>query len=246
MSAALAAAATAGLLLASPPSHVMDSAEVIPPATEADLDRRLAAFEDQHKIEIVVATFASLMGRPEHVAAAQTTRDWAIGSRTARRAVLISFWRDDRAVRIDVTDSLSQMSGARAAEIVDRVMIPAFRQGRIAEGLDAGAGEVMSFLGANPWRPQREISRGPSGGLGKVLGGAGSVLLVIVFLGLRVMMAAAGFGGGYYRSGWGYRRSSPWGSSRSSWGGGSRRSGGGSSRSSGGGGFSGRGASGRW
>ena len=235
MIAALAAAGA--LLLASPPSHVMDQAGVIPDATEADLDRRLSAFEDQHKIEVVVATFDSLMGRPEHIAGPQIAREWAMGSRTAKRAVLISYWKNDRATRIDVTDALPHFSGAKASEIVDQKMIPNFRLGATALGLEAGANEVMKFLGANPWSPTPVVSSRRSG-TGKALGGFGSVAFAIVFVIVRIaLFGSAGLGGRGYRRGWG---SSSWGgSSRSSWGGGGRSSGGG-------GGFSGRGASGRW
>lgn len=241
----------AALILASPPSHVMDQADVIPPGTEALLEQKLVAFENQHKVEVVVATFDSLMGRPETTAAGEVARSWAIGSRTSKRAVLISFWKNDRATRIDVTDALPQFSSGRASEIVARSMIPLFKQGRHADGLEAGADAVIAFLGANPWSPTPVVHtlqpppRGSSyggSGLNKALGGAGSVGLAIVFIAIRIALGGAGFGGGrYYRRGWGSSyRSSSWGSSsRSSWGGG------GGSRSSGGG-FSGRGASGRW
>ena len=70
--------ALALLLLASPPSHVMDQANVIPDATEHLLNQRLESFENTHKVEIVVATFDSLGGRPEHVVGPLTAREWAI------------------------------------------------------------------------------------------------------------------------------------------------------------------------
>ena len=240
------------LVLASPPSHVMDQADVIPPGTESLLEQKLVAFENQHKVEVVVATFDSLMGRPETTAAGEVARSWAIGSRTSKRAVLISYWKNDRATRIDVTDALPQFSSARASQIVDQSMIPKFKQGRTADGLEAGADAVIQYLSANPWSstpvvrtlqpPPPGSGRYGDGTLNKILGGGGSIALVIVFVVIRVALGGGvGFGGGRgYRRGWGSGyRSSSWGSSsRSSWGGGSR--------SSGGGGFSGRGASGRW
>lgn len=217
----------------------MDQADVFSDAGEAVLERKLADFEDRHRIEIVLATFDSLGGRPEHAVNLQLTRDWALGSRTSKRAVLISYWKADKATRIDMTDALPQLTGGKAAEIVDTKMIPLFKQGRSVMALEAGADEVMSFLGANPWSATPIVKRTSGGSTGKALGGAGSVALVIVFLVIRVALASAGLGGSGYRRGWGYRSSSWGGSSRSSWGGGSRSSGGG-------GGFSGRGASGRW
>lgn len=138
-----------------------------------------------------------------------------------------------------IADALPHFSGAKASEIVDQKMIPNFRLGATALGLEAGANEVMKFLGANPWSPTPVVSSRRSG-TGKTLGGFGSVAFAIVFVIVRIaLFGSAGFGGR------GYRRS--WGSSSSSWGGYSRSSwGGGGGRSSGGGGFSGRGASGRW
>lgn len=237
----------AALVLASPPSHVMDQAGIFGEASKADLERRLVDFENQHKIEIVVATFESLMGRPENQASLQLTRDWALGSRTSKRAVLIAYWKTDKVVRIDMTDALPQFSGAKAAEIVDRKMIPLFKERRSVLALEAGANEVMAFLGANPWSATPIVKRtSGNNATGKALGGAGSVALVIVFLVLRVGLSSAGIGGRGYRRGWGLGSSSwggsSWGrsSGSSSWGGSSRSSGGG------GGGFSGRGASGRW
>ena len=234
-----------GLVLASPPTHVMDQADVFGAAGEAELERKLVNFESQHRIEIVVATFESLGGRPEHAVNLQLIRDWALGSRTSKRAVLISYWTKDRATRIDMSDALPQFSSGKAAEIVDTQMIPLFKQGRSVMALEAGADGVMAFLGANPWSATPIVKRTSGGPAGKALGGLGSVALVVVFLFMRIGLASAGLGGRGYRRGWGsssWRGSSWGGSSRSSWGGG------GGSRSSGGGGggFSGRGASGRW
>lgn len=244
MSALLLAAS---LALASPPLHVMDQVDVIPVASESDLETKLTAFEDQHKIEVVVATFASTGGRPVDLAARQVAKEWAVGSRTANRAVLITFWRDDRETRIDVTDSLPQFSSGRAADVVDDVMVPHFKRGDFALGLEAGAMAVTDTLAANPWAPSTRRRGGSNFGRGiaRTLGGLGTAGIVVLFVVLRMLLGAAGFGGGYgYRRGWGYRRSSWGGSSwggRSSWGGSSRGSWGG-----GGGGFSGRGASGKW
>lgn len=243
MIAALCAAGA--FVFASPPSHVMDQAAVIPDGSQALLERKLVAFEDQHKVEVVIATFDSLGGRPESTVSGEIMRTWAVGSRTAKRGVLISYWKSDRATRIDMTDALPQFSGARASQIVQYTMIPQFKKGYAPDGLEAGADEVMKFLGANPWSATPVVSRSRrSYGNGKVFGGLGGVALVVVFVVIRIGLASAGFGGFGYRRGWGYRRGyrssgfSSWGgSSRSSWGGG----GGG-----GGGGFSGRGASGRW
>ena len=231
------------LLLASPPNHVMDQVDVIPPATELDLDRRLAKFEDDYNIEIVVATFDTLGGRQLQATSTQKSREWAVGSRTSNRAVFISFWRDDRRVWVEPTAMLRQVSDAQVVEVIDSKMIPWFKTGQYGRGLEEGTTALMTYLAANPYAP--ETRRRSRSTFAKIAGGLGTFGVVALLVLFRIMLGAAGFGGYGYRRGWGYRRSrwggSSWGSSSSSWGGGGGFSGGG-----GGGGFTGRGGGGSW
>ncbi len=244
----------AWLVLASPPQHVIDQANVLSAEAEADLERQLAAFEAEARMEIDVATFPDQGGVPTSIHARGIANDWRVGSRVGDRGALIAFYPSEREVRIEIADAMPAVSDAEIAGVIDRFMVPAFQEARYADGLAAGAYELTRLLRIRPaatprptvaaTRPSRELS--PKAFQAVVFGVA--VVLSVV---LRRIGGVSLVG---YRRRWGAHHGwsasgGPSGSSRSSWSGSSpSRSTWSSSSSSGrpSGGFSGRGASGKW
>lgn len=136
--------------------RVVDNAGVLRPDEEAALTRRLAALEARTTDQFVIATLPSLRGIPIDFYAQTLGNQWGIGQSTGKgNGVILLVVPDDRAVRIEVGNGLwSIVSDAQAQQIVDRDLIPAFREDRWAEGIDAGARAMIDILTASAGAPR--------------------------------------------------------------------------------------------
>ncbi|SIO07452.1 uncharacterized protein SAMN02745824_2850 [Parasphingorhabdus marina DSM 22363] len=242
--------------------RVVDQANLLDPAQEADLTARLEALEMQSNRQMVVATINSLEGYDIESYGYQLGRTWAIGQdgegETEKdNGVILLVAPNDRKVRIEVGYGLEGiMTDALSSIIIQNDILPQFRNGNMAGGIMAGADRITTQLTLPEDEArllaqeagQRASSRSDDGeNVGLIIFWA----FVLIFF-VIIPMIRARKGGKRYRGGagpvviWG-GGSSGWGSSSggSSWGGGGGGFGGGGF-SGGGGSFGGGGASGGW
>lgn len=163
--------------------RVVDTLGLLPGAERAALVARLAEFEAQAGTQIVVLIVATTA--PEDIAAYafRVADDWKIGRREVGDGVLLLVARDDRAVRIEVARALEgAVPDLAAFRIIDGVMLPAFRQGDFAGGIDAALTQLMA-------RIRGESLPLPEPGAGsRSAGGAGlEQLLMFFFVGVTVV-----------------------------------------------------------
>ncbi|MBA4748979.1 MAG: TPM domain-containing protein, partial [Sphingopyxis sp.] len=76
--------------------RVVDQAELLPPADEAALTDKLAAFEARSKQQVVVATVASLNDRDISDYGTQLGRAWGIGAAGRNDGVLFLIAPNER------------------------------------------------------------------------------------------------------------------------------------------------------
>lgn len=183
---------------------------------------------DKDRPQIGVLVEQSLDGSSVEDRALDVARTWGIGAKGTKNGALIYLALDDRAVRIEVADGISDiLPDVTAKRILNEHCIPALKTGEYATALARCAEVVRTALGGGEV-PEPESKGGAS--LPFI------VIVAIVVLWVLLRLGANGGGGGYRSYG------SYGGGGRSSSGG---RSFGGSSFG-GGGGFSGGGASGRF
>lgn len=241
--------------------RVVDQADMLDPAQEAELTARLEALEAQSNRQMVVATINSLEGYDIESYGYQLGRTWAIGQdgegETEKdNGLILLVAPNDRKVRIEVGYGLEGiMTDALSSIIIQNDILPRFRDGNMAGGILAGVDRITTqlMLPEDEARllaqeaGQRSASRNDDGeNIGLIIFW-GFILIFFVI----IPMIRARKGGKRYRRGagpvviWGGGGSSGWGSSGgSSWGGGGGFGGGGFS--GGGGSFGGGGASGGW
>jgi uncharacterized protein len=164
--------------------RVVDTVGLLGAAERAALTARLADFETQAGTQIVVLLVATTA--PEDIAAyAQRVADsWKIGRREVGDGVLVVLARDDRTVRIEVAKTLEgAIPDLAAFRIIDGVMLPAFRRGDYAGGLDAALTQLMARVrGENLPLPEPQArGSGGEGGLGL------EQLLMFFFVGVTVL-----------------------------------------------------------
>lgn len=201
--------------------RVVDAAGLLDEAAKQRLDNFLRGHEKAATNQVVVAILPDLQGYDIESFGYQLGRHWGIGQKDVNNGVLLIVALQERQVRIEVGYGLEgTLTDAIAANIVNTVIVPAFKRGRFAEGVEAGAAAIVQALGGEYQASPTAESTG---------GGKTPILLLILFLVLISFSRGIGGGGGFGRGPF-----LPGGF------------GGGGGFSGGGGGFGGGGASGRW
>lgn len=132
------------------------------------LDAKLAAFEAASGPQIVILLVPATA--PEDIASyAQRVADsWKIGRREVGDGLLLVVAKNERTVRIEVAKALEgAVPDLAARQVIDRALVPAFRNGDYAGGLNAGLDQLMARIrGEDLPAP---APRGGSGGPGRGL-----------------------------------------------------------------------------
>ena len=141
--------------------RVIDQTATLSDAQRAALDAKLAAFEAQSGPQIVVLLINTTA--PEDIASyAQRIADtWKIGRRQVGDGVLVLVAKGDRTARIEVAKALEgAIPDLAARQIIDQALVPAFRAGDFAGGLDAAVDRLMARIqGENLPAPQAAAAR---------------------------------------------------------------------------------------
>ena len=279
-------AALAGLLLlcgsvfaaqvAVPPltARVTDQTGTLDAAQIQSLDAALAAFEKSKGSQIAVLIVATTGDETIEQYSIRVVDQWKLGRKGVDDGVLLLVAKDDHKVRIEVGRGLEGViPDAIANRIIDEDIVPKFRAGDFAGGMQAGIARMIGLVNGEllpPPKPQREFDGQPRGNApfaaalfvffilralfhamsgfvrGVATGGVVGVILLVFGAGLLFALGGAVLAFLFaLPSGGGGRFAggSGWGGFGS---GGSSGGFGGGGFSGGGGGFSGGGASGGW
>ena len=253
---------------ARPEGPVYDGANVIPDATEAQIDAKLRALSKETGKTLVVATVPSLDDQAIEEYAVKLFETWGIGDAEKDEGALILVAPTERRTRIEVgLGSEGILPDALAGRIIDGQMIPYFKQGDFGGGIAAATDAVIEQLRREPTdakavaaAAQRADAKGEEGnGFAMVI-----FWLLIFFFFILPLILSFARGGRKYRGkrrdddddddDWGGPPVIIWGGGGSSWGGSSGGGFGGFGGGGGGGGFGGfgggfsggGGASGGW
>jgi uncharacterized protein len=225
--------------------RVTDAANILPPATEAALTARLETLETTTKTQLVVATVPDLQGYEIDEFGYQLGRAWGIGQKGTNNGALLIVAPNDRKVRIEVGYGLEGvLTDAVTSTIIRRNIIPYFKAGDMAGGVDAGADALIKLLELPPDERAKVAQAAAMDAGGDGGPGAGFIIWLIIIL-IWIVLATSRRKRGL-RAGpavvWGPGMGGWGGSSGGGWGGG----GGGGGFGGGGGSFGGGGSSGSW
>jgi uncharacterized protein len=221
--------------------RVNDGAGLLSERDQSQLEAALARFESETTDQIVVVTVASLQGLPIEDYGYQLGRHWGIGEKGKDNGALLIVAPEEREVRIEVGYGLEgELTDAQSRTIIERRILPRFREGDFAAGIRAGVAAMIDTLGgtydpalAPVAAPKSEPAPSPF-----PLAIALPIIMIIV---LNLLFArrqrgrSRGYGPPIILPG-------DWGARHGGFGGGGR----GGGFSGGGGSFGGGGASGRW
>ena len=231
---------------------VYDYAGILNDNEERALLQKLKNYADTTSTQIVILTIDSAKGEDVSILSTRWGQKWGIGQADEDNGLVILVAEEDRKVDISTGYGLEHyLTDLYSERIINRVLIPAFKEGNFYQGLDEATSVVMEIL-AGTFDEERTFSRRGNGSPIPILMLIGFVVLIVILMSRR-----SGGGRGGNRSGgpdiWDILILSSLG--RGSLGGGSGGFGGGSSGGFGGGGFGGGfggggfgggGASGSW
>ena len=128
-------------------SRVTDDAGILSAAQKAQLDVRLAAFEQMTGHQFVVVTISSLGGEDIAHYAATLANDRGIGRQAWDDGILLLVVPGERQARITVGRGLeTRLPDAASKEIMEMAILPLFRRGDIPGGIDAGASMIIGKM----------------------------------------------------------------------------------------------------
>ena len=238
--------------------RVVDAADILPPEVEVSIGAKLAQLEASTTRQLVVATVPDLGGYDIADYGYQLGRSWGIGQKEDDNGALLIVAPNERRVRIEVGYGLEPvLTDAVSSLIIQRQILPAFREGDLPRGVEAGVDAIVEQLKLPPEEAQAAAARAAEaqarqpdrdGGIGI---GSFFWLFIIAFWLLPALFRRRGR---RYRRSTGVGEAILWGlatgaiNSRSRGGGGGFGGGGfgGGGFGGGGGSFGGGGASGGW
>ena len=252
-------------------ARVTDLTGTLSAQQKSALESRLAAFEAKKGSQIAVLMVPTTKPETIEQYSIRVAEQWKLGRKGVDDGALLVVAKDDHALRIEVGYGLEGViPDAIAWRVINEVIVPRFRAGDYAGGVDAGTQALMGLVEGEPLPAPRAGARDGSSGLslngvffavvvalavgrfltallgrvlGSVLGGAAAGGIALLILGLLggILVGAIVF---FFLLASGARGLYSIGGG--GFGGGWSGGGGGSGWSGGGGGFGGGGASGTW
>ncbi len=244
--ALLAPAAHAALTFPPLSGRVVDTANILPAQTRADLEAKLAGLEKQTGHQLVVATVPSLQGTDISDYSYQLGRAWGIGGKAKNDGAILLVAPTERKVWITVGYGLEGVLTDALSSIIYRdAIVPKFKAGDYVGGVEAGTDAIIAQLRLPDYQARANVASAtqqqaveqarPAHGRS-----GGSWIFILIILAFFILPRL--FGGRSGGGGLGWLPFLFLGGGGGSWGGGGFGGGGGSD-SGGGGGFSGGGGS---
>ncbi len=127
--------------------RVVDNADIIPADIEAQLTQQLEALETQSQRQLVVATVPDLQGYDIADYGYRLGREWGIGDAERNDGALLLVAPNEKKVRIEVGYGLEGiMTDALSSIIIQRQILPQFRDGNMPGGIMAGTQAIIQQL----------------------------------------------------------------------------------------------------
>jgi len=127
-----------------PSGPVLDQGNLLSGGEERTLARKLTAFEDTTSTAIVVVTLQSLDGAPIADYAFELGRAWGVGQEGKDNGVVFLVSKGDRRMFIATGYGVEgALPDAIANRIIERIVTPAFRDGRFYAGIDRGTDAII-------------------------------------------------------------------------------------------------------
>jgi uncharacterized protein len=131
--------------------RVVDNANLLSPADEAELTGKLDALEKKSSRQLVVATVPSLGGYEIEDYGYRLGRAWGLGQKEADNGAILLVAPNERRVRVEVGYGLEGiLTDAFSNRVVEDVIVPRFKANDYPGGIKAGTDALIAQLQAPP------------------------------------------------------------------------------------------------
>lgn len=171
--------ATAQDLVAVPPlaARVTDLTGTLTAEQQAELEQKLAAFEQRKGAQVALLVVASTAPETIEQYSIRVAEAWKLGRAEPDDGVLLLVAVQDRQLRIEVGYGLEGvLPDAVASRIIRETITPLFRQGDYFGGISAGLSRIMSVVDGEPLPPPDTKWKG-----GEAVERIGAMLPVLFF-----------------------------------------------------------------
>ena len=160
---------------------INDFADLLPASTEETLHSRLTTLRRDTGIEMTIVTLPSQTGYAPDMTmerfATALFDHWGVGNAQRNDGIMVLVLPQDRAMRIELGAGFGREWDNHAARIVERDVLPQFRNGQYALGIINGADAVIDEI-AIPF--SEGATRTPSNGADRILIGFFAVIALVV------------------------------------------------------------------
>ena len=195
----------------SPRGYVSDFAGVLGPEAVADLNNTLGQYESQSGTQIAVVTISQLQDETIETYAEKLFQEWGVGQRGQDNGALLLLAINDRKLRIEVGYGLEgDLTDVEAKNIIAKTMTPLLKENNFDEAVKQGTAGIILSIGQTDFAAGSQseqsskqggfdpyyifwfaifglmwlgsiLARSRSWWLGGVLGGAGGVIVGLIF-----------------------------------------------------------------
>ncbi|MGE5485696.1 MAG: TPM domain-containing protein [Ignavibacteriales bacterium] len=205
------APASAGAQYPAPAGPVNDYAQVLSEEDRSRLEMLSIEIEQRTSAAVVVAIVSSTQPETPKMYAVNLFQTWGIGQKGKDNGVLILLDMEQRRIEVETGYGLeSVLTDGRIGEILDRDVVPRFKNGKYGDGLYAGMESMYRLIagsqGVEVSPPAGKPAAGGSSWLGYPVLGIALVLVGILLISGVLRRIASGIAGS---SAFGYGRRCP-------------------------------------
>jgi uncharacterized protein len=125
---------------------VTDTAAVFSEPDRTRLSKLLADYHRGTHHQFAVLTVATLSGESIEAFSQRVANTWGLGYKGHDNGVLLTLAMKEQRVRIELGKGMERyINNAQAQSIIDDTMVPAFKKGDFAGGIEAGLGRLMTL-----------------------------------------------------------------------------------------------------
>lgn len=143
-----------------PTGFVNDFAGLLPANVKQDLENRLRQYAKETEIELAVVTVNSLEDLTVEEYTLGLAQKWGVGNKKKDSGIIFLTAPNERKTRIEVGYGMeSDLTDAKAKELIESQIIPLFKEKKMAEGVAAGVAGILATLGPTPYQTRLEERR---------------------------------------------------------------------------------------
>ena len=154
-------------------TSVYDTAKILSKGQALYLEQKLINYADSTSTQIVIITEKTLKGDDISLTATNWAQKWGVGDKNKDNGIFILVASEDRKIDISTGYGIEyRLTDLMAERILNRVILPEFKQGDYFSGLDKGTDAIIAALNGEFKAPKRKKKEKgiPIGGLVLLLG----------------------------------------------------------------------------